>query len=66
MEYQKLKQSEKKRKAKEIIEEYKQTNTTQTYNDADLDLSTSVFMNNRIMDGKPVYEAQKRIIKFGG
>ena len=28
MEYQKLKQSEKKRKAKEIIEEYKQTNTT--------------------------------------
>ena len=56
MEYQKLKQSEKKRKAKEIIEEYKQNNTTQTYNDADLDLSTSVFMNNRIMDGKPVYE----------
>ena len=33
---------------------------------ADLDISNSGFINNRMVDGQPVYEPRRRIIKFGG
>lgn len=66
IDYQKQKANERKRKAKEIIEEYKQnlTNTTAN-NEADLDISNSGFIN-RMADGQPVPQVRERFINFGG
>ena len=66
LEYQKQKQSERKGKAKEIIEEYKHQMTPSATNDADLDISNSCFVNNRMVDGQPMFEPKRRVIKFGG